>query len=93
MAYQRVIKTGFPVRKDADDDTLVWLTRESFENTAAGEGLVLDEFRDLGVLDASEVSPAAEKAAAEAWGVAVDEIVWRVFEALAVRPEFEPRED
>lgn len=93
MAYQRVIKTGFPVRKDADDDYLVWLTRESFQDTAASDGLVLAEFTDLGVLDPSEVSPAAERAAADAWGVPPAEISWRVFEGLAVRPALPPQEN
>ena len=90
MSYQRVMKTGFPIRKGEDDDTLVWLTRESFENVARGDGLVIEAFTDLGELNPADiVPPAAEKAAADAWGVQPSDIVWRGFEAVAVRPVVE----
>lgn len=86
MAYQRTLKTVVPVliaeHTDADDEVLVWLTRESFEREAASEHLVLTEWRDCGDMDPSEVPPQTER---EVLKRPATDFRWRMFEGVATR--------
>jgi hypothetical protein len=89
MAYQKTLRTVVPVlveeHTDEADELLVWLTRESFDREAEGQGLVMAEWRDCGDLDPSEVSPQTE----QAFGRPATDYRWRHFEGIAVRPSLD----
>lgn len=80
-SYRRVIPV-LPSLPAADLEVLRWLTRESFEVTAAAEGLVVVEWSE------SEV-PAADipESNGEYLARPITEYVWREFTAVARRPD------
>lgn len=80
--FEKRLETVVPVPRDHDDPLLVWLTRESFERVAAGQGLVLAEWSDEGELDPEDVPPVAEKQ----MGRAAKDLAWRHFTGIARRP-------
>ncbi|BBZ65828.1 hypothetical protein MINS_12570 [Mycolicibacterium insubricum] len=86
MAYTRQLRTVIPVladqHTDADDQTLVWLVRESFEREAAGEELVLTDWRDCGDMDPADVPPKTER---DFLKRPATDFRWRMFEAVATR--------
>jgi len=86
MAYTRELKTVVPVLASehtaADDETLVWLVRESFERVAASEHLTLTNWRDCGDMDPAEVSPSTER---EVLKRPATDYRWRMFEGTAAR--------
>ncbi|MCC9181105.1 hypothetical protein [Mycolicibacterium mageritense] len=78
-----------PVLATDDLPTLQWLTRESFENTAAADGLVIAAYADA-VVDPTGLVPRAVAAQLDR---PVDEYEWHLFTATAVRPERAPLPD
>lgn len=83
MAYQKRYRTVVPVPHEqaADDQTVVWLTRESFDRKAAADALVIVEFIDAGEMLAEDIPPKAEKQL----GQPATDFVWRVFEGVGQR--------
>ena len=83
MAYQKRYRTIVPIPKDqpADDDVLVWLTRESFDRQAEADALTIIEFTDAGEVAAEDIPPKADKQL----GKPAAEFVWRAFEGVAQR--------
>ncbi len=86
MAYAREMKTVVPVliteHTPADDETLVWLVRESFERSAAAEHLTLTDWEDCGDMDPCEVSPQTER---EVLKRPATDYRWRMFTGTATR--------
>lgn len=86
MAYTRALKTVVPVliaeHTAADDETLVWLVRESFERSAAAEHLTLTNWEDCGDMDPAEVSPQTER---EVLKRPATDYRWRMFTGTATR--------
>ncbi|WP_396902710.1 hypothetical protein [Mycolicibacterium sp.] len=80
--YQSVI----PVEPGTDTDQLKWLTRESFETTAAAEGLHVVAYSSSTV-PASEVK--IDDREAEKLPLPLDEYEWWLFTATAVPAERE----
>ena len=83
MAYQKRYRTIVPVPRDepADEPTLVWLTRESFDRKATADALVIVSFTDAGEVAAEDIPPKAEKQL----GRPAAEFVWRAFEGVGER--------
>lgn len=83
MAYQKRYRTIVPIPRDeaADEPTLVWLTRESFDLKAAGDALVIIEFTDMGEVAAQDIPPKADKQL----GRPATDFVWRAFEGVGER--------
>lgn len=79
--YRRTI----PVEHSADVEQLRWLTRESFDQLAAAEGLRIEEYGEA-VVPADQI-PAA---LGEQLPLEVSEYEWREFTAVAVRLDPEP---
>lgn len=73
-----------PVPRDqpADEPTLIWLTRESFDRKAAADALVIVDFKDAGEVAAEDIPPKADKQL----GKPAKEFVWRAFEGVGERP-------
>lgn len=86
MAYRKLYRPGpipIPREQAAEaDDLLVWLTRESFDKTAAGDALVITEFADLGEVAPDDIPPKVEKQI----GRPVTDFVWRAFTGVGERP-------
>ena len=76
-----------PLTPDIDLDQLRWLTRESFDQTAANEGLVIEDYTET-VLAAKDAVPVNTKIPA----VAVAE-EWMAFTANGVRPDSDPADE
>lgn len=72
-----------PIPRDApaDEDTLVWLTRESFDRKAAADALTITEFVDVGEVAAEDIPPKADKQL----GRPATDFVWRAFEGVGER--------
>lgn len=83
MAYQKRYRTIVPVPQNqtAQNDVLVWLTRESFDRAAAADALTLSEFNDLGEIEPTDIPPKVEKQL----GKPATEFAWRVFEGVGER--------
>lgn len=64
-----------------DEDTLVWLTRESFVRQAENDYLELTEFRDCGEVPVEDIPPLVERQL----GRPATDFVWRRFEGVAQR--------
>jgi hypothetical protein len=81
--YQKRYRTVVPIPKDqpADEDTLVWLTRESFDRQAAGDALTLTTFLDVGEVAPEDIPPKAD----EQLGRPATDFVWRAFEGVGER--------
>lgn len=78
MAYTKRLRTVIPVDRDADLEVLRWLTRESFERTAAGENLTIIEF-DEAEVPAADIPPKVGKHLDRPIG----DYTWRSFAAVA----------
>ncbi|OHU55922.1 hypothetical protein BKG83_17255 [Mycobacteroides chelonae] len=82
MTAARQLRTLFPQPPDTDVDVLRWLARESFELTAAAEGLHIVEYR------ASTVPPESiPRAAQDHLDLPIETYTWHEFVAFAERPE------
>jgi hypothetical protein len=83
MAYRKRYRTVFPVPVDepVDDAVTVWLTRESFDRTAASEALQIVEFTDAGTVAPEDIPPKVEKQL----GRPATDFVWRAFEGVGER--------
>lgn len=77
MAYEKTYRTVVPVEHDADHDQLMWLARESFEKTAASDGLSIVEYGEREV-PVSEIPPETE----ELLGRALTDFIWFEFTGL-----------
>lgn len=84
MAYQKRYRTVVPVLPDqaAQNDLLVWLTRESFDRKAAADALAIVEFVDAGTMAPEDIPPKADKQL----GRPAADFTWRVFEGVGERP-------
>ncbi len=80
MAYSKLLATTIPVEPDADLDLLRWLTRESFERTAAAEYLRLTDYTETEV-PWEDIPPKVGKQL----GAPVEHFQWFRFSATAVR--------
>lgn len=60
MAYTKRFRTVIPADADTDIDVLRWLTRESFDRTAAGENLRIVEYSET-ELDPADIPPKIAK--------------------------------
>lgn len=78
MAYTKRFRTIIPVDPDADIDVLRWLTRETFDRTAAGENLRIVEFSEAEV-DPSDIPPKV----AEHLERPIPQYRWHQFSAVA----------
>lgn len=85
MAYQKRYRTIVPIPRDtpADEPTLVWLTRESFDRKAAADALVIAEFTDAGEVAPEDIPPKADKQL----GRPATEFIWRAFEGVGRRAQ------
>lgn len=86
MAYEKRYRTIVPVPQAdaaAQDDLLLWLTRESFDRAAEADLLAIVEFTDAGEMDPADVPPKMEKQL----GRPATEFVWRIFEGVGRRPD------
>lgn len=79
--YRRTI----PVEPGSDVEQLRWLTRESFNQMAAAEGLRIEDYSEA-VVPADQIP----QSLAEQLPLAVSEYEWREFTAVAVRLDPEP---
>lgn len=82
MSAARQLRTLFPQPPDTDTDVLRWLARESFELTAAAEGLHIVEYRESTV--PLETIP---RAAQDHLDLPIEAYTWHEFVAYAERPE------
>ncbi|ALF01399.1 minor tail protein [Mycobacterium phage LilPharaoh] len=82
MPYTKSYRTIIPLEPGGDLELLRWLTRESFENTAANMGLTITEYneREVPWLD---LPPRA----AEHLPLRADEYTWHEFSAVATLPQ------
>lgn len=78
MPYTRHYQTVIPVEPDTDLDVLRWLTRESFENKAAGDCLHIVDYKES-TLTVDDIPPKAAKQLARPLG----DYQWLKFEATA----------
>lgn len=78
MAYTKRLRAVIPVDPDVDLEVLRWLTRESFERTAAGENLRIIEFTEA-ELPADDIPPKVGKQL----GRPVTSFAWHRFDAVA----------
>lgn len=86
MAYVKRYRAIVPVPQAdaaAQNDLLLWLTRESFDRAATADVLTIIEFVDAGEMDPTGVPPKVE----EQLGRPATEFVWRVFEGVGRRPD------
>lgn len=85
MAYEKRYRTLIPIPRDeaADDQAVVWLTRESFDRTATADCLRIVDFTDLGEVAAAEIPPKVDKQL----GRPASDYIWRLFEAVARRAD------
>lgn len=83
MAYRKRYRTVIPIPRDtpADEQQLVWLTRESFDRKAASDALVIVDFTDAGEVAAEDIPPKADKQL----GRPSTDFVWRAFEGVGER--------
>ncbi|QBP29775.1 hypothetical protein SEA_TYPHA_120 [Mycobacterium phage Typha] len=82
--YHRVI----PLAPGHDADLLRWLTRESFENLARNDGLVITEYAE------EQVTPShVPMSVARDLELPVDQYDWWLFTATVTRPEREELPD
>lgn len=83
MAYQKRYRTVIPIPRDqpADEPTLLWLMRESFDHKAAADALVIVNFADVGEVAAEDIPPKADKQL----GRPAADFVWRAFEGVGAR--------
>ncbi|AKJ72188.1 hypothetical protein TPA4_23 [Tsukamurella phage TPA4] len=88
MPYTKPLRGVAPILRSEwtpeKDEQLVWLMRESFQREAEGMELTVVEWRDMGELDPSEVSPQTER---ETFGRPAADYKLRYFEGLAGRAE------
>jgi hypothetical protein len=83
MAYRKTWTVRVPVMPGADDeDTLLWLMRESAETTAAGYLLNVIEFTDLGEVPLEDIAPIGLKQLGPSFVGAK----FRAFRVVAERP-------
>lgn len=78
MPYTRTYRTIIPVELDADLDLLRWLSRESFERKADGDGLRIETWSEEQV-PADDIPPKAGKQL----GRPVESFQWWRFTATA----------
>ena len=78
MAYTRTYRTVVPLDPGADLDIARWLARESFEQKAAGDCLVIVGYSESSVA-ADEIPPKAAKQL----GRPLDYYQWLAFTATA----------
>lgn len=78
MPYTRTYRTIIPVDPDADIDLLRWLSRESFEKKAAGDGLRICGWSEK-LVPADDIPPKAGKQL----GRPVDSFQWWEYTAQA----------
>jgi len=85
VAYEKRYRATYPIPRDqpVDDQVVVWLTRESFDRTAAAECLTIVEFTDLGEIPPADIPPKIDKQL----GRPATDFVWRAFEAVARRAD------
>lgn len=86
MAYRKRYRCPpIPIPRDepADEPTLVWLVRESFDRKAASDALVIVEFNDLGEVPPEDIPPKADKQL----GRPATDFVWRAFEGVGERAQ------
>lgn len=60
MAYSKKFQTVVPLEKGDDKELALWLVRESFDKTAAGEGLVIVDFTHADY-DPNNIAPKVTK--------------------------------
>lgn len=93
MAYERTETTVVPVPREIlgtdDEQTLIWLARESFDRVAQANALELAEFRDLGELSEDEIPPMQE----QTHSCPFSTHSWRRFEGVMRRPAPPSMED
>lgn len=89
MSNSRQYQQTIPFDPGTDLDTLRWLVRESFETTAAADGLVVTEYSDDEIVSPAAIDPAAAKKLDRP----VADYVWRRFTATFTRPEPPPPPD
>jgi len=85
VAYEKRYRTLIPIPRDeaVDDQVAIWLTRESFDRTAAADSLRIVDFTDLGELPAADIPPKVDKQLGRPAG----DFIWRRFEAVARRAD------
>lgn len=85
MAYEKRYRTIIPIPMDqaVDDQVTVWLTRESFDRSAAADCLTIVQFTDLGEMSSADIPPKVDKQL----GRSATEYRWRHFEAVARRAD------
>lgn len=81
MAYKKTWTVRVPVLPCDDENIMLWLLRESAENTAASFLLKVVEFTDLGEVDPDDVAPLGIKQL----GPAYDGCRFRAFRVVAER--------
>jgi hypothetical protein len=81
MAYRRTWNIRVPVLPDTDEAQLLWLMRESAENTAAGYLLKVTEFEDLGEVHRDNIAPLGLKQL----GPTFADATFRAFRVVAER--------
>lgn len=81
MAYRRTWNIRIPVLPGTDEAQLLWLVRESAENTAQGYLLKVTEFEDLGEVPREDIAPLGLKQL----GPTYNEATFRAFRVVAER--------
>ena len=81
MAYRRTWNIRVPVLPGTDEAQLLWLMRESAENTAAGYLLKVTEFDDLGEVSRDDIAPLGLKQL----GPEYNDATFRAFRVVAER--------
>lgn len=89
MSNQRQLRAVIPVLTDADIDQVRWHTRESFETTAAADGLTVIDFTESTVpFDALPTDPrTGAYLAADSLDRPLSEYTFYEFVATVERPE------
>lgn len=84
---RRDYRTVVPTLPGTDLDVLRWLTRESMQDTAAADGLIVTDYRE-GEIPAEEIPRANQ----EHLDRPIEDHRWLEFTATAIRPAAAPQE-